>query len=61
MLGMIGGETFMLAVFLLIEQKIAAEPIISLRLFKVRNVVASTLAHCTLDVCVYSLLMLLKH
>ncbi|KAJ2746820.1 hypothetical protein GGI20_001051 [Coemansia sp. BCRC 34301] len=56
-LGTICGSLVMLGVFLWIEWKVAVEPIIPLRLFRVRNVIASSLAHFALGASIYAPLM----
>ncbi|KAI7825054.1 major facilitator superfamily domain-containing protein [Kickxella alabastrina] len=56
-LGTIGGSMVMLIVFVVIEWKVAVDPIIPLRLFAIRNVTASTLGHFCVGACIYSPLM----
>ncbi|KAJ1901664.1 hypothetical protein LPJ66_000632 [Kickxella alabastrina] len=56
-LGTIGGSVFMLIVFVIIEWKVAIDPIIPLRLFAIRNVTASTLGHFCVGACIYAPLM----
>ncbi|KAJ1664387.1 hypothetical protein GGF38_003100, partial [Coemansia sp. RSA 25] len=56
-LGTICGSLAMFLLFLYIQWKVAVEPIIPLRLFRVRNVVASGLAHFALGASIYSPLM----
>ncbi|KAJ2322041.1 hypothetical protein GGI00_005974, partial [Coemansia sp. RSA 2681] len=56
-LGTICGSLVMLLLFLYIQWKVAVEPIIPLRLFRVRNVAASGLAHFALGASIYSPLM----
>lgn len=53
-LGTIGGATLMGLIFLLIEWKVSKEPIVPLRLFKIQNVVASSLGHLGLGACIYA-------
>ncbi|KAJ1646876.1 hypothetical protein LPJ64_001697 [Coemansia asiatica] len=56
-LATIGGGVLMGIVCLLVEWKLAVEPIIPLRLFAIRNVAASALGHFCLGSCVYAPLM----
>ncbi|KAJ1881011.1 hypothetical protein LPJ57_001880 [Coemansia sp. RSA 486] len=56
-LATIGGGVVMGIVCLLVEWKVAVEPIIPLRLFAIRNVAASALGHFCLGSCVYAPLM----
>ncbi|KAJ1850675.1 hypothetical protein LPJ73_003338 [Coemansia sp. RSA 2703] len=56
-LATICGAALMGIVFLLIEWKVAVEPIVPLRLFKVRNVTASALGHFCVGSCIYAPLM----
>ncbi|KAJ2723494.1 hypothetical protein GGI07_002619 [Coemansia sp. Benny D115] len=56
-LGTIGGCTLMAIVFLVVEWKVAREPIIPLRLFRIQNVTASSLGHFCMGACIYAPLM----
>ncbi|KAJ2780599.1 hypothetical protein H4R18_003355 [Coemansia javaensis] len=56
-LGTILGSAAVGVVFLLVEWKVSPEPIVPLRLFKVRNVAVSSAAHFMLGACIYAPLM----
>ncbi|PIA14144.1 MFS general substrate transporter [Coemansia reversa NRRL 1564] len=53
-LGTIFGSLAVGVIFLIVEWKVAVEPIIPLRLFKIRNVTASAIGHFCMGACVYS-------
>ncbi|KAJ2361634.1 hypothetical protein H4S02_011605, partial [Coemansia sp. RSA 2611] len=56
-LGVICASVAVGAVFLFVEWKVAVEPIIPLRLFRIRNVAASSICHFCMGACVYAPLM----
>ncbi|KAJ2146218.1 hypothetical protein IW136_000653 [Coemansia sp. RSA 678] len=56
-LGVICASVAVGAVFVIIEWKVALEPIVPLHLFKSRNVTASSICHFCLGACVYAPLM----
>ncbi|KAJ1730319.1 hypothetical protein LPJ61_003075 [Coemansia biformis] len=56
-IGTILGSLAVGAVFLIIEWKVAPDPMMPLRLLKVRNVAASCVCHFCLGACIYSPLM----
>ncbi|KAJ1862789.1 hypothetical protein LPJ78_004469 [Coemansia sp. RSA 989] len=56
-LGVICASVVVGIIFLLIEWKVAREPIMPLGLFKVRNVTASSICHFCLGACIYAPLM----
>ncbi|KAJ2497133.1 hypothetical protein GGH96_005321 [Coemansia sp. RSA 1972] len=56
-LGVICASVAVGVVFVIIEWKVALEPIVPLRLFKIRNVTASSICHFCLGACVYAPLM----
>ncbi|KAI8320771.1 MFS general substrate transporter [Martensiomyces pterosporus] len=56
-LGTIGGGVVMGVLFIVIEWRVSPEPIVPLRLFRFRNVTASTLAHFFLGACTYAPMM----
>ncbi|KAJ2050627.1 hypothetical protein H4S04_002487 [Coemansia sp. S16] len=56
-LGTICGSVAMGILFLFIEWKVAVEPIVPLRLFRIRNVIASGMSHFALGASIYAPLM----
>ncbi|KAJ2489574.1 hypothetical protein IWW37_003854 [Coemansia sp. RSA 2050] len=56
-LGTICGSIVMGFIFLYIEWKVAVEPIVPLRLFRIRNVVASGMSHFAMGASIYAPLM----
>ncbi|KAJ1962888.1 hypothetical protein GGI12_002379 [Dipsacomyces acuminosporus] len=56
-LGVIGGGVAMGLLFIYIEWKVSIEPIVPLRLFKIRNVTASVVAHFCLGASIYGPMM----
>ncbi|KAJ2056398.1 hypothetical protein GGI17_006204 [Coemansia sp. S146] len=56
-LGTICGSVAMGILFLYVEWKVAVEPIVPLRLFRVRNVVASGMSHFAMGASIYAPLM----